>query len=181
MTERDIMPPEMKQAYEEIPRKWYEADTFIGYYPRVIVTYFAASQLYDQLTEDRSMYTKLAVLAFYTLSLVADGYSTIRGMHADEKLRGQGIESGFSELNPFIGPVKTQREFVRSPVAWAMAVVPLPLVILDPIIGVGVTAVRGYTAVLNIRSVKRLERALEIVKEKQGGDVTDQAFSDSRG
>lgn len=150
-----------KQAYEEMPRAWYELD----HRGHVILTVGSALAIYYANIGIFHIDTPIAnigVAALYGISTLADRYSTILALRANERAEQIGIMTGGEEKNIFLRNITKPDQFISSRRAMLMDILGVAVSYITPGIGMGFVLGKVQAAANNLRKAQRINRAIEI-------------------
>lgn len=159
---KEISP--MNQAFNEIPRAWYEIEPkkarLIFYMFPILVLTFANKELFHVDT----LPAHIVSATLYAISTLADRYSTVKGLNANKLALESGIDTQTKETSPIVSNITDSKQFMRNRKALAYDIGMLALSLIFPAFGAGFTIGRIQSTASNLRITKRINRAIELVK-----------------
>lgn len=157
MARNELSP--MEQANQEIPQSWYELSNA----GNTLLTYCSAASLnllnYSVFHLDSPLIHILGATVF-TLSVLADRYSTVLALRVIIQAEKMGVETGLVETNYLVPDILTPREFLLNKRAAAWDIGRLAFSSFLPFAGIGFAlgAIEGTTS--NLKEVARVNRAI---------------------
>ena len=154
----------MNRAFNELPRAWYEIDPkkarFIFYMFPIITLAYANEELFHIDT----LPAHVAAGALYSISTLADRYSTVKALNANKLARELNINTQTQETNPLVSNISDSKQFILNKKAFVYDIGMGIVSYLFPGFGVGFTIGRSQSTASNLRITKRINRAIEIAK-----------------
>lgn len=159
-------------AEQKIPRHWYESfDESCEWTIRAMTVGLGLSVIACPVsiaTEGSyPLYFHLISGALYTLSILSDGISTVRGLNAINKASLAGIRHYGHEDNPSLSHVRTTKEFLCHPMLYVSALSGLALATAIPGLGIPLLGIKTAAALSNFRLARRLNLATRIAQSRR--------------
>lgn len=151
----------IEQAYEEMPRKFYEVSHKVHIALAIGIGYL----LTYVIGTDVDIATRAAGGAAFLIGALADRLSTIKAFNAMNEAESLGMVPISSESNILLGNVHTAEEFKNSPRVLAIDTIAMALSVSSPGFGIAAGLAKVQAAVNNTRVANRMERAIEIFEE----------------
>jgi len=156
----------MDQAFNEMPRAWYEIDPRKARIISYILPALALTYANNELFHMNSLPAHIVSATLYLIGTLADRYSTVKGLNVNKLAQQLGIDTKTQETNRLVSHITDSKEFMLNKSALALDTGVGILSFFSPGLGVGFTIGRIHSTVSNSRSIKRIERAIEIVKSR---------------
>lgn len=154
----------VEQANLEIPDAWYEK-----YYSSYVVTstlIFLSLYISDsEKIKMDSLPAHITAATLYLISAIADRYSTIQGLKANQKAIELGLGSQTYEENILAGNAKTPDEYINNKKLLIAQGIVMTIATAFPPVGIAFAGAKSVCTANNFRQAKRINRAIEIAQD----------------
>lgn len=159
----------LQEALEEMPHRWYEKGQVNAFIPAWLGGLAAGYAYHFHAPEVNTWLERVGGAGMAITTAYLDRKSTRDIIGTIEEARREGIVPTYEESNPLIGDVKTVEEYqkkAQSPKIMALEGLFVVSSGLSSIAAFPLSAIRGVAALNNHRKEMRVQRAIEISKEK---------------